>query len=84
MAKEILHEGIFVEVKGHVGHYDVICEGKQSAGGVVPEFSRPESIKSSDPAKDTALFGKLFVDESGEGSEGDEPGPLYEVHCWNK
>ena len=84
MAKEVLHEGIFMEMKGHVGHYDVICEGEQSAGGVVSEFSGPESIESSDPTEEATLLGKFFVDEGGEGSEGDEPGPLYEVHCWNK
>jgi len=47
---------------------------------VIAEFSGSEGVESSESAEDTALLGKFFIDESGEGSEDDQPRPLDEVH----
>ena len=69
-----------MEEEGHVGYDDMVGVCKEFAGGVVAEFSGSEGVESTDSSDESAFFGQFFVDEGGDGSEGDEPSSLYEVH----
>lgn len=69
-----------MEEEAHVGDDDVVDVGEEAVGRVVAELSGSEGIEPADPAEETALLGEFVVDEGGDGSECDEPGPLDEVH----
>ena len=58
----------------------MVSIGQQFGSGVVAEFTGSEGVEASDPSEDSTLVGKFFVDEAADGSQGNEPGSLDEVH----
>lgn len=69
-----------MEEESHIGDDDVVDIGKQLVGGVVAELAGAEGIEAANASEKSGLLSQFFIDEGGEGSKGDEPGPLNIVH----
>lgn len=69
-----------MEEEAHIGNDDMVHVGQQLVGGVVAEFAGTEGIEAANATEQSALLSQFFIDEGGDGTEGDEPGPLNIVH----
>ncbi len=69
-----------MEEEAHVANDEMVNVCEQLVGRMVAELAGAEGVEAANATKQSALLGQFLIDEGGDGTEGDEPGPLNIVH----